>query len=108
MQNVRQMLTILLSVYLLILMVLPCSDAHNAGNSRQTAEVAASTAKQHKDIEVCTPFCVCGSCVTAVVLHPLAEYDLLVPEYLHPEISNFYRSLKSDFSHSIWQPPQLV
>ncbi|WP_162926925.1 DUF6660 family protein [Flavobacterium psychrotrophum] len=108
MQHLRQISTIFLSVYLLILMVLPCSDAHNTNNSKQTADVAANTAEQHKDIEVCTPFCVCGSCVSAVVLQPLAEYDFHVPEYFHLEISNFYRSLKSDFSHSIWQPPQLL
>lgn len=90
-------------------MVLPCTDAHNSYNTaKQTVTISQNSAEHNDSFEVCTPFCVCGSCVTAVVLQPTIEYNLLTPEYFHPEISNFYQSLKSDFYGAIWQPPQLV
>lgn len=108
MYNLRQILTILISAYLLILMVLPCTDAHNTYNKNHTAEITQDVPEHHDDFEVCTPFCVCGSCIAAVVVQPLAEYNLYLPDYYNTRISNFYQSVQSDFHGSIWQPPQLV
>ncbi|WP_370519235.1 DUF6660 family protein, partial [Flavobacterium sp. Sd200] len=71
MQNIRQIFTVFLSAYLLILMVLPCTDAHNTFNKNQSVEITQDTAGHHDDIEVCTPFCICGSCIAAVVIQPL-------------------------------------
>ena len=108
MKNARHILTILFSVYLLGLMVLPCSESH-AMEARKQHSASHSQDKHSHDTELCTPFCVCGSCVTAIALQAPLEYKLLEPEALFDhQISNFYRSVVSDFHGSIWQPPQLV
>jgi hypothetical protein len=108
MRNIRQILTVFLSAYLLILIVLPCTDAHNTYNKKQSEEITQGTSEHKDDFEVCTPFCVCGSCITAMVVQPIAEYTLYFPDYYNTKVFNFYQSVQSDFHGSIWQPPQLA
>ena len=104
----RHILTIFFSVYLLGLMVLPCSESHAVEAGRQSTE-SHSQDKHSHDTELCTPFCVCGSCVTAIVLTADADYQIFQPDIvIDKEISNFYQSVKSSFQGSSWQPPQRV
>lgn len=101
------MLTVLFSVYLLGLMVLPCSESHV-----QEASFNRSASQEEGDhdhsMELCTPFCVCGSCVAAIMLHSPVDYDFLDFDSINSGISNLYQSVNSQFYGSIWQPPQLV
>lgn len=110
MNVIRRIALYFFSVYLIVLMVIPCSDVH-AENST-TTEFQFHTANQdkenqHKD-EVCTPFCVCGSCVAGVIINPVLEITFFSPRETSTELINFYSSLKSSFYGAIWQPPQLV
>lgn len=108
MKNTRQIVTAILSVYLLILMVMPCSDAHTQIKGAAETSVSQAESDHHHDVELCTPFCVCGSCVTAIVLQPSIEIDVPYFESYYKEAASFYQSVKSTFHGSIWQPPQLV
>jgi hypothetical protein len=98
------------SVYLVVLMVLPCTEGHTAENFAVTLHSHQDTPDDntHHENELCTPFCVCGSCVVAVVIYPVLEITFFQPEHRPMELPNFYSSFKSDFYGSIWQPPQLV
>ncbi|MEE1898573.1 DUF6660 family protein [Flavobacterium rakeshii] len=108
MQHTKNIVTKVLSVYLLILMFIPCSDEHASLYNNQSTEITQATDDFHVGIEVCTPFCICGSCVAAVIIHQITEFSLFIPKQGNKLISNFYQSLKHDFFGSIWQPPQLV
>lgn len=108
MNSKRHILTILFSVYLLSLMVLPCSEAHALEAGRHRTESHSSDGHNH-DAELCTPFCVCGCCVTAIALQASIDFEVIQPEVTYSQtISNFYQSVESTFHGSIWQPPQLV
>ncbi|MCW4469809.1 hypothetical protein OGH69_12585 [Flavobacterium sp. MFBS3-15] len=108
MGKTRHILTMLFSVYLLGLMVLPCSESHAQETSFQRT-VSQEHDEHDHSMEICTPFCVCGSCVAAIVLHSPIDYNLLnLDSEISRNISNFYQSVKSDFHGSIWQPPQLA
>ncbi|MDV6170355.1 DUF6660 family protein [Flavobacterium sp. DG1-102-2] len=108
MKKTRQILTAILSVYLLILMVMPCSDAHTQMQRRTETYLSHNDSDQHHDVELCTPFCVCGSCVTAIVLQSTLEFETLHFEPQFQEAQSFYQSVKSTFHGTIWQPPQLA
>ncbi|WP_373283142.1 DUF6660 family protein [Flavobacterium suaedae] len=108
MQKTRQIFIKFLSVYLLVLMILPCSDAHASLGNTNSVQLSQQADDEHHDMEICTPFCVCSSCVVGVVLQPVTEFCIFIPEIPSALISNFYQSVKSDFHGSIWQPPQLV
>lgn len=107
MKSTRQIITAILSVYLLVLMVMPCSDAHTHLGTNTRAHFSKST-DTHNHADVCTPFCVCSGCVAAIVLQPALEFEVLQFDALHNEPANLYESVASSFYGSIWQPPQLV
>lgn len=110
MNRIRQILLYSFSVYLIVLMVLPCSEAHASNSSNDIEHYGSKKDKDddHHQMEICTPFCICGSCVIAIVLHPVIDIQFFAFEKNTTEISNFYTSFNSDFHGSIWQPPQLV
>ena len=90
-------------------MVFPCSDAHARHNAPAKTQIEHQTeAHNHDNVEVCTPFCVCGGCVAAVVVHPPLDVILHIPAGPTLQEPVFYQSLQSFFKGSIWQPPQLL
>lgn len=97
----------MLSAYLLILMVMPCSDAHAQIVSVKQTQVSQLD-NDHHDVELCTPFCVCSSCTAAIVLQPTVEFEAFQFDPYFKEVSNSYTFIASSFFGSIWQPPQLV
>ncbi len=94
------------TTYLLVLMVVPCNDhPEQLTNTEQSAHKDSN----HKDdLDLCTPFCTCSSCMAAIVLQPQFEFSFYFPNKTSAEISNFYKSVNSQFYGSIWQPPKLV
>ena len=107
MKYTRQIVTIILSVYLLVLMVMPCTDAHSKIGTIEQTQVSQSD-DDHHDLEICSPFCVCSSCMAAVILQPVITFEILHFEPQYKDIPSSYKSIVSSFHGSIWQPPQLV
>jgi len=107
MKNARHIITALLSVYLLVLMVMPCSDAHTQMGGNTTTHFSKADS-HHDHTDLCTPFCVCSGCIAAIVLQPALEFSLLNFDVSAKEPVNFYESVASSFYGSIWQPPQIV
>lgn len=100
-----------LSAYLLVLMVLPCSDVHVSQQKSFVSNyelLQTSTDDSHNDMELCTPFCICAGCVVAVIIQKQLEFIPFNPEVFTKKVTNFYISPTSNFFGSIWQPPQLV
>jgi len=107
MKYTRQIVTTILSVYLLVLMVMPCSDAHSKMGAIAQTQVSQS-GDDHHDIEICSPFCVCSSCTAAVIVQPVITFEVLHFEPHYRNVPSLYESVVSSFYGSIWQPPQLV
>jgi len=108
MKITRQILTLLLSVYLLALMALPCNDDHSH-TSVTTENQIAQADNHHDDIDACSPFCVCACCTTPIMVQQLISFDSL--PFITPynrEVTSFYAPVTATYSGSIWQPPQLV
>ena len=106
MEKVREIGTILLSAYLLFLMVMPCSDEHQ---SPQNKSYTSQSATDKHDAEVCTPFCICSSCIVAFVLQPPFELHIPLPQSIYANIvPTFYQSVESSFYGTIWQPPKIA
>ncbi|WP_296146524.1 DUF6660 family protein [uncultured Flavobacterium sp.] len=107
MKQARHFLTAFLSAYLLILMVLPCNDAHaQTKDVSQTQFPQVSQAEHHEDF--CTPFCICSCCTTPIIVQSMTVFEVSYFENHFSKTSSFYKSIISNFYGSIWQPPQLV
>jgi len=108
MKATRQIVTTIFTVYLLVLMVMPCTDAHSRLGLTTQNQFSQSVDDDHHDIEICSPFCVCSSCVAAVMVQPVIAFETLHFESHYRNGHSFYESIVSSFYGSIWQPPQLI
>ncbi|WP_157956053.1 DUF6660 family protein [Flavobacterium kingsejongi] len=105
MKKLRYITTLVLSAWLLLLTVLPCSDAHAQGIAvSQTAVVQAGDSHQ----DFCSPFCVCSCCASPIIMQAFVLFELPQFTTSYELVASFYESIISDFHGSIWQPPQLV
>lgn len=106
-----KLITVLLSIYILLLSGLPCSDEVDcAENKTETSKTNQHTNHQ-EDTETCSPFCICACCGTNIVLN--FSFSPLISEIAQCFLSekgkiNFYNtSFISDFYGNIWQPPKI-
>ena len=107
MKQARHFLTAFLSAYLLILMILPCNDAHAQTETVfETQFSQVSQAEHHEDF--CTPFCICSCCTTPIIVQSMTVFEVSYFENQFTQLPSFYKSIISNFYGSIWQPPQLV
>lgn len=99
----------LFTAYLLVLMVMPCNEHEAESNAKQEL-TQGNDNHSHKDdeLDLCTPFCICNSCVAAIILQSQFEINFFIPATPGSKTSNFYKSVNSQFHGSIWQPPKLV
>lgn len=107
MKQARQILTSFLSVYLLVLMVLPCNDVHAHAESATLQQFSQLQNEQHHE-DFCTPFCICACCTTPIIMQSALVFEVPNFENVYVKTPSFYKSTVSSFFGSIWQPPQLV
>lgn len=104
--KIKHYITMILATYIFALMVLPCNDACNSAELTEIAIEHAAQTNHQNDNDVCSPFCFCSCCATAMT-------ELHVPGYSYmPYISakGFSPLSQSYFSQdiaSIWQPPKI-
>lgn len=102
--------TIIFSIYILALSIMPCSDAFNDCNRITTVRestLAHNHQSDHNDF--CSPFCTCSCC--SISVYPNANFvsfSIAKPavgsKVAYP-IRDF--SFVSNFYGNIWQPPKI-
>ncbi len=98
----------LLTVYMLLLSCIPCSDSGNCTDKEGLTELISHAGDdEHNDVEnICTPFCVCACCSVPVFQAAnnisIAKYSLL-PQLNFYMVENFISTSEG----GIWQPPRV-
>ncbi len=104
-----KLLSVILSMYVLLLTCLPCGDAKDCTETVKT-DVAQTDHDDHEDTESCSPFCVCACCGTNMSFdfnYGVAVSDLLQPVLTQKVKNNRYNNnFVSGFYGNIWQPPR--
>lgn len=97
-------LAIILSVYIVVLAVMPCADAHDADNGCISFDLIEQTHSHLSDVDFCSPFCSCTCCQTLSqpTLYSTFQINLLGLELTTPLLTQ--NELKSDIS--FWRPPK--
>lgn len=103
-----KVLHFLLSIYLLVLSMAPCSDAVECTEANLTIVSSSIGHDNHShEAEMCTPFCICACCGSIV---PMTQQraSLSPLDFNSLEITGTYNSiLPLEVYHSIWQPPKI-
>lgn len=107
-----RLLTVILSVYVLLLAVVPCpcsAAAEHHAVSAGTAELSSCTSSDDADIDLCTPFCVVSSCTHAPMLlvQRVCQTALLATAGREKADTDYVEDTVILFHGSIWHPPML-
>ncbi|ACU07583.1 hypothetical protein FIC_01133 [Flavobacteriaceae bacterium 3519-10] len=102
-------LAFLLSVFFMVLTVVPCSDTANFfGDKTGVAEEVHLQQGQAGHADQCAPFCVCNCCGMSMTVTQIKK---LLPEknflLVKAEITESTYNYSLLFNAGIWQPPKL-
>jgi hypothetical protein len=101
-------LSIILSIYYMLLSTMPCTDAQECHESNQTIISSLNDHGDHShEAELCSPFCPCLCCGQFVSF----DVNEVALDRIVPPPSRAHGIFKSGFSldvHlAIWQPPKI-
>ena len=103
-----KILAYILSIYILILTFVPCSDVHwDADDYSHISLIQQQDNHNHQDneIDLCSPFCFCNCCQTLSQPDIFASYqaNLTFSEITYPLLiqNNIDRAI------SFWHPPKI-
>ena len=99
-------LTYILSLYILVLTVIPCIDVHQVGTLQKIEQAGTASNNHSAEKDHCSPFCTCQCCASPIVFNAFAV-DFKRFEYSQKYHSEYASDSISSPSASIWQPPKI-
>ncbi len=101
-------ITILLSVYMTFLALMPCQDKDDKVASSYNTTISKTKAcNEQAGQETCPPFCTCNCCSTARHISAQSVTTALIQELVN-EYPAYKIPLVAQQSLDIWQPPQIA
>ncbi|MDP1622203.1 MAG: hypothetical protein Q8M08_07675 [Bacteroidales bacterium] len=106
-QSIMKVLTLILSLYILVLIAIPCVDRPFESTIHPTEQTDHAGHNHENDADQCSPFCDCNCCGNQVVS---AESIVLAEVISLPGHLVFWYSadFNSEPYRSIWLPPELI
>ncbi|MEO2052212.1 MAG: DUF6660 family protein [Allomuricauda sp.] len=98
--------TVILSIYVLALNVVPCSDAGNVTEDSQGVYLVQFDGEHSENCELCSPFCQCHCCHVHTIHFGIAKFELLQATIPQDNFAHF-DSIGKDITFSLFQPPQV-
>ncbi len=97
-------LTVILSIYVMILTFMPCADTQIADADCHSTVQQDQGGEHSEDIEICSPFCFCACCQTltqtsiyTIAMINIPSVKITTPLLVQNEIES---------SISFWRPPK--
>ena len=99
-------LACILSLYILVLTVMPCNDVPTDSAMHKTELAQLNTVHEYADTDLCSPFCDCCCCVSAIS-HSVFSINFTCYAYSQIQLTKYLPADISNNNSSIWQPPKL-
>jgi hypothetical protein len=98
-----------MSVLVLTLSLVPCSDAMNECKPKVITHEESSHSHKTDHDDFCSPFCSCNCCGATVVLGSFGFQETLNPVYIPigEKVISYSSSFIPSFYENIWQPPKI-
>lgn len=102
----------ILSVLIVVLSVLPCSDAlaENTSSSSNITHVTQHDDHSHES-DFCSPLCTCACCGTVVVTAQKVQASVEAPRILFSENNKttfaLGQQIPNSFNGATWLPPKI-
>lgn len=106
------LIRIFLSIYFVVLSIMPCNDIGNNLSSKDSftnaIETEHSGSKTNDDI--CSPLCFCNCCqisITAFEFKSIVEFEKPISEFFSKKILFQKNIFAYQVYELIWQPPKI-
>lgn len=97
--------TVILSMYVMVLTAIPCNDVHASNSNSVTLELSEQSQNHTNNVDLCSPFCFCHCCQTLFFPSFFSiSFTNLVESTLDVKLKEY--SFSSPVA-SIWQPPKI-
>lgn len=96
----------ILSVYIVVLTIMPCVDIHQDTISQNIELLTTSSNTHQTNSDHCSPFCTCTCCATSVVLQNTVIQFKCFPIDIE-QLFEYDLSYSTSEYYSIWQPPKI-
>jgi len=95
----------ILSIYILVLTNMPCSDMHHLDNNSISYKIEKQDNNHSNEIDLCSPFCFCSCCQTVSItsFFSFSQLNLFSINILSFYIEQNYSFLAIKF----WRPPKI-
>ena len=100
-----KLIAIILSIYVLVLTAIPCTDTHISESSSVSVELSEHSHNQFDNIDSCTPFCYCNCCQSISLISvynnqiiSFSTIELEFPILVQAEIGQL---------KTFWKPPKI-
>ena len=88
--------------------VMPCADSVGALNKNRSVVMSSTQNRSTpRDIDLCSPFCICSCCAGFTYAPNLCQIVWVKPIVSNNKL-HFINADISNISLPIWQPPQLI
>ena len=99
--------TIILSLIILLLSVIPCSDGQNIEDQHQD-EISVNHNHQEDSDDSCPVTCICNCCGMSITYEPIKSFSLIEYHKISTELITTYQPIyRFDFLSNIWHPHKL-
>ena len=99
--------TLLFNGFLLALSFFPCADVESCVETNDTfIAVIENNKEDHKELENCTPFCVCACCAVPIINQTALIEINTEQQFFSVKYASINMNYPSQSSASIWQPPK--
>jgi len=103
-----KLVTIILSIYMTILAIMPCQDSNDViARVMQVTLHKSHSPNDERGQEVCPPFCTCNCCSTARTLTAIVTTRVFTKSITR-EYADYDVAAVQKQPIKIWQPPQIA
>ena len=94
-----------LSIYVLVLTAMPCTDTHLTESSSATIELSEIHYDQFDNLNTCTPFCYCNCCQSLSIVS-VYNYNINIFSNIEKELPILVQA-EIEQPQSFWKPPKI-
>lgn len=108
-----KLLTYLMSIYIIILSVIPCNDRIAVSNVYDMAQTEVTTHTKHNTShsDFCSPLCSCSCCqitIASMKFTRLVKTPKIIEANISKKIQFKENTIKNQLYADIWQPPKII
>ncbi len=103
--NSMKVLSAILSIYIMVLIAMPCNDVHTVQDNKAPVELSEHNHAHSDHTDLCSPFCFCSCCQTVFI--PITFNYNHFTSIIFDLTINYVKQNYIDPATNLWRPPRV-